>query len=248
MLVTIAAVIAVLFFVDHLDEWYWDFCRSHNCGKKLSYPWNNFVYDSFFHYNNEKGYLYNGYTGRKILKHVSWVDGCVTGEPLVLFKSGEKYGYFYKNSGKLAIVAKYERAFSFSEGLACVVQDSLLKFIDYKGNVVLNTKLKYSVSDYYAYKFHGGHCIVYSSERHEEGVNPFAGLMDTTGNFVIPLTCDELTYCDTFWLVKQGNKSALYDLGLRPVIPMIEGNIKVDENNNIIGVTCSDHMVSKYDY
>lgn len=251
IVVTVAVVIAGLFIVGHWEEWHENFCYSYNCGKKISYPWNNFVYDSIFFHdnNNDKGYLYNGYTGRKTLKHVRWVDDDVTEEPLVVFCDGKKQGYFNKNTGKLAIAAKYERAFPFSEGRACVVQDSLVKFIDYKGNVVLDldSKLKYSVCDCDAYRFHGGHCIVYSSERLEEGVNPYAGLMDTSGNFVIPLTCDEITYCDTFWLVKQGNNSTLYDLGLRPVIPMIEGDIEV-EKENIISVTHLDHMVSKYDY
>ena len=199
-------------------------------------------------YTKGKGYLYNVYTGKKTLKHVSWVDNEVTEEPLVLFNDGEKYGNFNKYTGKLAVAATYEHASPFSEGRACVVQDSLVRFIDREGNVVLETKLKYSVSDHNAYRFHGGHCIVYSSKGIREEQPPQAGLMDTAGTIVIPLNCDEITCCDTFWLVKQGNNSALYDLGLRPVIPMIEGDIVVGEFDNIIGVTYSDHMVSKYDY
>ena len=250
IVITVAVVIAGLFMVGHWDEWYENFRYQFNFGKKLGDPWNTYVYDSiFFHEkNNGKGYLYNGYTGKKTLKHVSWVDDEVTEEPLVLFSDGERYGYFNKKTGKLAVAAKYERAFPFSEGWACVVQDSLARFIDCEGNVVLDPKLVFSYWDYNAYRFHGGHCIVYSSKGLSEEQPPQAGLMDTAGKYVIPLNCDEITYCDTFWLVKQGNNSALYDLGLRPVIPMIEGDIKVEENNKIIGVTYSDHMVSKYDY
>ena len=74
IIITVAVVIAGLFSIGHWEEWYENFCYSHNIGKKLSYPWNNFVYDSIFFHDkyNDKGYLYNGYTGRKTLKHVRW--------------------------------------------------------------------------------------------------------------------------------------------------------------------------------
>lgn len=69
-------------------------------------------------------------------------------------KTHYKWGYFYKNNGKIAIPAIYNEAFPFEDGLASIKLDDKYGFINYLGVEVIEPIYEYT--DMY---FRGGLCL-----------------------------------------------------------------------------------------
>lgn len=99
-------------------------------------------------------------------------------------ESGNTYlrGYIDTN-GKTVIPFIYEKADSFSEGLAAVSKESRgsYGYINKQGNMVIHAQ--YDVAE----EFKGGYAVV-GMELPEDRWNFKYGIIDTTGNVVVPLT------------------------------------------------------------
>ena len=242
----VGVVVMGIYFIGAIvmnaGDWYDEICYNYHWGKDPVHSWNYYVSDSIYYhdFDNIKGYLYNVNTGKKTLKKVEWVDYDAEGS-LARFYDGKKYGFFNIYTGKMAFPEKYDGAFPFSEGLACVKVDGMAKFIDTTGKVVLETGLKYNVEISDVYTFLGGCCIIPSSD------GELYGLMDRSGEIVLPIEYDYIYVEDTFWHIWKGNESALLDRRLCTVIPMTDAEIEVDNVFETINVTLPDHVVQKYD-
>ena len=216
--------------------------RQHrNCDNPYCYE-NTFVSrDIYFHNHDDgNGYIYNIRNGEKYLKHVAWIAKPTDKDSLICFSNGKKRGYFSKNTGKVVIEPKYSHAWIFSDGLASIEEDGYIKFIDGTGKVVIDKKMAY-IPNMEGYVFHGGYCVVDTDDGEQ------CGLMDKKGNIVLPLEYSSIHPSNDFklWRLQKGEKMAVLDSELKPVLPLTECSIYIGEGT--INVTLPDHTMRKYD-
>ena len=95
-----------------------------------------------------------------------------------IFKKNEKYGYYNTKKKSIVIPAKYENAWRFSEGLAGVIMNGKLGFINIKDETVIGFNYGYHESHLYEFVFRWGHCAV----PNEKGL---CGIIDKNGKWVI---------------------------------------------------------------
>lgn len=221
----------------NVGEWYvknWKMCDDPNCTESECITSNIYFHN---HYDG-KGFVYNKRTGKKTLKYVSGIGEPLGDDSLVYFRKDDEYGYFNKFTGKAVIKPKYDEAWGFSEGVACVNDNGRIKFIDGAGNVVIDKQLAHPLSDD-GYVFQSGYCIVNS----EDGKHN--GLMDKTGKFVLPLDYSYIENDKGLWVLSKGTESAVLDKDLKEVIPLSDCDITI-ENDEIV-MTMPDNTIRKYD-
>lgn len=194
----------------------------------------------YVNFYSDDGYLIDKVTGKKILKGIEWIAKPTGNDTLVCYSDGKLRGYFGKNSGKVVIKPQYKHAWIFSEGLAAVEENGVIKFIDATGKVVIENATQYNpASDGYA--FHGGYLVVSDNDNHT------CGLMDKSGKYVLAKEYDNIYSSNNlkYWLVTKGEESAVYDKDMNIVLPFTEGNVYLGQ---YIDVTMPDHTMRKYDY
>lgn len=192
----------------------------------------------YHHGDSDDGYIYDVSTREKTLGGVEWIalpDGGA--DSLVCFSDGERRGYFNKFTGKLAVEPRYTHAWVFSEGLACVEENGLLKFIDPEGQVVIDRGMRY-VGGKEGLAFHNGYCIVPA----EDGER--YGLMDKAGVLVLTMDYESVRHDAGFWVASKGGCSLVLDSCLQPVM-QAEGLATVCED--AITVSLPDHTMRRYD-
>lgn len=153
------------------------------------WKWNNYHYTMseltesvevhYFPCDNEYR-LYNAKTDRYTLKGLSWVSCCAENDSLVVFCKDGKRGFANANTGMEVIPAQYDRAWVFSEGLAAVMKDGKIGFINVRNEVVLSFQYDYADRDGLAidYLFRDGYCTMTD----KRGA---CGLIDHSGKWVV---------------------------------------------------------------
>ena len=103
-------------------------------------------------------------------------------DSLVVFRTCDrKRGFLNINTGKIVIPAQYDRAWNFREGLAAVIKDGEISFLNSDGELAFPTTFPMRYDDdfiYYAFMFHNGLCAMLNTERKW-------GLIDNQGNWVV---------------------------------------------------------------
>lgn len=106
-------------------------------------------------------------------------------DSLVVFRTDDKMrGYLNINTGKIIISAQYDRAWNFSEGLAAVIKDGEICFLNADGELAFPTTFPIHYDDDhadYAFQFHDGLCTMISK-------NHKWGLINTHGEWVVEPT------------------------------------------------------------
>ncbi len=82
--------------------------------------------------------------GKRLSENHKWIGEAREG--MVLFLDDIKYG-FLNTSGSVAIQAKFDCAWSFSNGLACVVTNGKLGYIGLDGNFVIKPQFAFHTED-----------------------------------------------------------------------------------------------------
>ena len=95
-----------------------------------------------------------------------------------IYEKDGKYGFYHVGTEDIIIPAEYEKAWRFSEGLAGVIKNDLLGFINLKGETVIEFNYAYKKSRLYDFIFERGYCAV-------PNMNGLCGVIDNTGNWVI---------------------------------------------------------------
>ena len=223
------------------EAYRWYNRKHYSCDNQYCYENVHVCRDIYFHNHEDgKGYIYNIRTGEKFVKHVAWIAKPMDKDSLVCFSNGKKRGYFNRYTGAVVIEPKYDHAWIFSEGLASVEDNGVIKFIDGKGKVVIDTHLSYR-SGRDGYVFHGGYCII----DNDQGLY---GLMDKSGKIVLHQEYDHITVNNTLdvWTVRKGNEMAAVDNSMKPILPMSVWTIYAWDGT--LDVTMPDHTIRKYDY
>ena len=190
-------------------------------------------YDGYY---GRDGYLRNG-KNRKVLKGIEWISMPMEGDSLVCFSDGNHRGYFHLRDGKVVVKPKYQHAWVFSEGLAAVDENGRVKFINPKGEVVIDRLFAYNEDDF-GYVFHNGHCAV------REGVSGKMGLIDRSGEWVLPPDYDDIYLNDPFLQLRVGKKHAILTFAMDTVIPLTEASFYICDT--AILATCADHSQRVY--
>lgn len=216
----------------------WEDCDGENC------YYNTYVSREVYYHDHGKGKgeVVNSRTGKTTLKGVAWISKPLgENDSLVVFSDGKKRGYFNKFTGEVVIPAKYNRAWVFSDGIASVQDEGVIKFIDSNGNQVFDRTFAFNPNED-GYVFHGGYCIIDSDE------NKKYGLMDTTGKTVVAEEYDDIKVSCKLdrWALIKGNLMGVFDKDMKPVLPMMECTL-VYLYDDEIDVVMLDHTMRKYD-
>lgn len=190
---------------------------------------------------DENGYLIDKVTGKEVLNGIKWISMPLgNADSLVAYSNGKKRGYFNMYTGLVEIPAKFDHAWIFSEGIASVEENGVVKFIDKNGNQVFERTFAYD-PEHTAYVFHGGYCIV------DNDHDSLYGLIDRNGEMVLEEIYNDITVSNNlcYWTLRVGDESEVLDKDLNPVLPMMPADIWVRDDE--ITVTMQDNTMRKYD-
>ena len=119
------------------------------------------------HYYRDCMYrAYNFNTCKYTTGKINWVSDVEDGDSLAVYAVPGKRGFINVNSGEIVIDAKandYSKAWVFSEGLAAVVKDGKVGFVNDKNEVVIPFEFDYPVQECAStpsYLFHSGYCAM----------------------------------------------------------------------------------------
>ena len=185
---------------------------------------------------NDLGYVANA-KGKKLVKDVEWVVGPKEGDSLVCYSDGQQRGYFHLRDGHLVVKPQYSHAWIFSEGLAAVVREGKIQFIDAQGQPAMGKRFGF-VGDGKDFVFRNGLCAVYDSN------GQHMGLIDHQGDWVIEPRYESILPIDTFWHVRLDNQEAVLTYHLDTVIPLTPASLEIDDT--VIYAIYSDHTKSTF--
>lgn len=207
--------------------------------------WDDSYYDMQYLSRNatyhSRAYETDGYVetrdGKKTVKGIHWISKPLGNDSLVCYSNGEARGYFNMLTGKIAIKPQYKHAWIFSDGLASVDDNGMIKFIDAKGKVVLDLNIPY-ITGAEGYVFHNGHCVVHNNKRDK------FGLIDKKGKWILKAEYDAISPKDSFFIVSKGGKQSILAKNLSIVLAPIAADLWVSDD--AITATMKDHTLRKY--
>ena len=135
--------------------------------------------------------VYNKSIEKYTTPRIDWVTDAASGDSLGVYAVGGRRGYINVKNGEIIINAKtndYEKAWVFSDGLAAVMKDGKVGFIDANNKLVIPFRFDYSdkcIMYEIGYLFHDGYCVMTNKD------GKF-GLIDISGNWVVEPEYDEL--------------------------------------------------------
>ena len=184
------AIVCILIFVGYVALIVYD-CYESESGRR---SWRdesiskNVVAHCFQDY---KYRVYNRSTGKYTTPKINWISGVSENDSLAVYAIPNKRGYINAMNGEIVIDAEanhYAKAWVFSEGLAAVLKEGKIGFINEKNEVVIPFNFDYSdecrMYDF-GYLFHDGYCIMTNKEGD-------LGLIDATGKWIVEPGYDEI--------------------------------------------------------
>ena len=171
------ALVGYALYEDAYGRDYWD--------RKLS---ENVTLRSF---SDNKWRVYNKQTGVYTTEKINWVSEAPETDSLAVYALPGKCGYININTGRIIIDAEandYRKAWVFSDGLAAVMKDGKIGFINDQNDVVIPFQFDYTdkcrMYDF-GYVFHNGYCAMTDADGN-------LGLIDKIGNWVVEPEYDEI--------------------------------------------------------
>ena len=143
-----------------------------------------------YYFSDDKYRVYNNSTNKYTTPRIDWVTDAASGDSLGVYAVGGRRGYINVKNGEIIINAKtndYEKAWVFSDGLAAVMKDGKVGFINVDNELVIPFQFDYSSNRWgdTGYLFHDGYCVMTNKD------GKF-GLIDISGNWVVEPEYDEL--------------------------------------------------------
>lgn len=193
---------------------------------------------TYYYLYGGKGYVKDAH-GNKTICDIDWIAKPLGDDSLVVFRKGDKRGYFNIFTGKEVIKPKYEHAWIFSDGLAAVDDEGKIKFIDSSGRVVIDRNTPYMMGRK-DYVFHNGYCVM------NDNSGKRVGLVDKTGKWALQPKYFRIECYDTLWVIDDGKRNAVLSASLKTIMPFTEAKYEVE--GAFIVATMKDHTVRKYDF
>ena len=171
------ALVGYALYEDAYGRDYWD--------RKLS---ENVTLRSF---SDNKWRVYNKQTGEYTTEKINWVSEAPETDSLAVYALPGKRGYININTGRIIIDAEandYRKAWVFSDGLAAVMKDGKIGFINEQNDVVIPFLFDYTdkcrMYDF-GYVFHNSYCAMTDADGN-------LGLIDKNGIWVVEPEYDEI--------------------------------------------------------
>ena len=137
------------------------------------------------HYYRSNHYrVYNTITRQYTTPKIDWIVYESDTDSLAVYAHDGKRGYINIKTGNIVIDAAkhdYEKAWVFSEGLAAVMKDGKIGFINSNNEVVIPFQYDYSDTSHFCdigYLFHQGYCVMTNALGQ-------MGVIDTAGNWAV---------------------------------------------------------------
>lgn len=196
----------------------YEWCDEHICGSIWKHK-----------FNNNKIRLYNKSTGKYTTPKINWISDVSDNDSIVVYALPNKRGYLNVHTGEITIEAdEYQKAWIFSEGLAAVVKDGMIGFINRNNEVVIPFKFalpKYD-RDEINYIFRSGYCVM-------TDVNGKLGLIDKTGNWVLEPGYDYISSPRNGYREVYDGLYGILGPDLKPYKPTIYDNIYINLDGTV---------------
>ena len=172
-----AALVAYAIYDDAKGRWYADIWLSDDV--------------VVYYFADDTYRVYNTSTEKYTTPRISWVASAAENDSIGVYAIDDRRGFINTKTGDIVINAKsndYEKAWVFSEGLAAVMKDGKVGFVDANNKLVIPFRFDYSdkCRTYeIGYLFHDGYCVMSNKD------GKF-GLIDINGNWVVEPEYDEL--------------------------------------------------------
>ena len=195
-----------------------------------------------YHDAYDGGYIYNMTTGVRTITDVNMICKSFDGDSLEFFVSNRKRGYFNRFTGELAIPAQYDKAWVFSEDVACVYKDGVLTFIDHNGNAAIDHNFPYT-ERIDSYCFHDGLCAVM-------GDNERVGLINKHGEWVVEPEYYYLYHEKSgFWKTENiDGEEGLINAKGEELLANDYYDIKIDSQKELVYARTTDYFDMIFDF
>ena len=208
------ALVAYALYEDEYGRDYWD--------RKLS---DNITLHSF---SDNKWRVYDKQTGEYTTDKINWLSEVPENDSLAVYALPNKRGYINVNTGRIIIDAEtndYRRAWVFSEGLAAVMKDGKIGFINANNEVVIPFQFDYTDKCRmweFGYVFHNGYCAMPNADGD-------LGLIDKSGNWVVEPAYDEIwaPHKSGYRVIVKDNKHGVLNADCAVVYPAEYGYINI---------------------
>lgn len=172
--------------------------------------------------------VYNEHTKEYTTDRVNWVSDVSVNDSLAVYALPCKRGYINVNTGRIVIDAEannYSKAWIFSDGLAAVMKDGKIGFINANNEVVIPFQFDYSDECRmweFGYVFHNGYCAMPNADGD-------LGLIDKSGNWVIEPSYDEIwsPHKSGYRVIVKDNKHGVLNADCTVVYPAEYGYINI---------------------
>ena len=172
-----AALVAYAIYDDAKGRWYADIWLSDDV--------------VVYYFADDTYRVYNTSTEKYTTPRISWVASAAENDSIGVYAIDDRRGFINTKTGDIVINAKsndYEKAWVFSEGLAAVMKEGKVGFVDANNKLVIPFQFDYSdkCRTYeIGYLFHDGYCVMKNKDGN-------FGLIDISGNWVVEPEYDEL--------------------------------------------------------
>ena len=170
-------------------------------------------------FSDNKWRVYNKLTQEYTTKRINWVSDVVENDSLAVYALPNKRGYINVYTGDIVIDAEanaYRKAWVFSDGLAAVMKEGKIGFVNTSNEVVIPFQFDYTdrcrMYDF-GYVFHNGYCAMTSADG-------ALGLIDKSGNWVVEPIYDEIwAPCNEYRVVVKDGMYGILDAKCDVVYP-----------------------------
>lgn len=179
---------------------------------------------------NGKYRVYNKVTKKYTTPRLDWVSEPTKDDSLTVYALDGKRGYINAKTGEIVIDAEkhnYSRAWNFSNGLAAVMVNDKVGFINADCEVIIPFQYEYfdnyEYESSYGFIFHDGYCAI----ENEDGK---IGVIDTKGRWVLEQIYDhigDIAGYDDYKLIVNDEMCGLIDDQYNFVFPIEYDDIKV---------------------
>lgn len=189
------------------------------------------------------GWITDRTTGEVITHDVDWVSVSADEDSLAVFSSKGKRGYLNRHSGRVAIKPQFDKAWIFSSGVAAVVKDGKVFFIDHCGNPINDKTFTYNPRNSYVY--HGDYCIMNDETDRQ-------GLIDREGNWKIEPIYDWICRAPhNYWKMREGDSETglwyAFTDKAEPVNDMGVAQLDISEDLGVV-YTLPNHLKMVVDF
>ena len=215
------ALVAYALYEDEYGRDYWD--------RKLS---DNITLHSF---SDNKWRVYDKQTGEYTTDKINWLSEVPENDSLAVYALPNKRGYINVNTGRIVIDAEandYRKAWVFSDGLAAVMKDGKIGFINANNEVVIPFQFDYTDKCRmweFGYVFHNGYCAMTNADGD-------LGLIDMSGNWVVEPVYDEIwaPHESGYRIIVDNSKHGVLDSKGNVIYPAEYGYVDVSSDGFVL--------------